>query len=177
MDPLTSKVLLKTLQNRLYIMPRISYTRINTDWRITSRQKRIITPLISNTERVMNTESLIKQWFDLWETWDFMDLPISETFRHTSPYGTIEGKAEYLKLVEANRDKFLGHRFEIHDLLFGDNRACVRYTAIQGEFRLEVSEWHYVKNGLIEEIVAYYNIEGEISEERKLKDLPDEKGD
>lgn len=120
----------------------------------------------------MKTQTLVKQWFDLWEAGDFRDLPISETFTHTSPYGTIEGKSAYLELVEANRDKFLGHRFEIHDLLFGDERACVRYSAIQDNFRLEVSEWHYVEGGLIEEIVAYYNIEGEISEERKLKDLP-----
>lgn len=123
----------------------------------------------------MNTQTLVKQWFDKWEEGDFLDLPISETFTHTSPYGTIEGKVAYLDLVEANREKFLGHRFKIHDLLFGEERACVRYTAIQEDFRMEVSEWHYVKDGLIEEIVAYYNIEGEISEERKLKDLPGEK--
>ena len=53
-------------------------------------------------------------------------------------------------------------------MLYTDDRACIQYTAIQKDFRLEVTEWHYVKNGLIEKIVAYYNIEGEISEERKL---------
>lgn len=123
----------------------------------------------------MNIQTLVKQWFDCWESGDIEDLPISKTFTHISPYGTIEGKADYLELVEANREKFLGHRFEIHDVLLGEDRACVRYTAIQGDFRLEVSEWHYVKDSLIEEIVAYYNIEGEISEERQLKDLPGEK--
>jgi len=64
-------------------------------------------------------------------------------------------------LVEANKDKFLGHRFEIHDIICYTAKARVRYSAIQGDFRLEVTEWHFVKDGLIEEIVAYYNIKEE----------------
>ncbi|MEM7381229.1 MAG: nuclear transport factor 2 family protein [Bacteroidota bacterium] len=117
----------------------------------------------------MTAEELSKLWFDKWETGDFLNLPISNNFKHTSPYGTIEGKEAYISLVDANKDKFLGHRFEVRDALYTADSSCVRYTAIQGDFRLEVSEWHYCKDGLIEEIVAYYNIEGEISEDRKLK--------
>ena len=48
-----------------------------------------------------------------------------------------------------------------------ENKACVRYKAIQGDFSLDVSEWYYIKNDLIEEIIAYYHI-GEIRDERKL---------
>jgi hypothetical protein len=33
---------------------------------------------------------------------------------------------------------------------------------------MEVSEWHYAKDGLIEEIMSYYNIEGVIPANRKL---------
>ncbi|MGI9551309.1 MAG: nuclear transport factor 2 family protein [Aurantibacter sp.] len=109
----------------------------------------------------MQPKELIKVWFDKWEGGNFQNLPISENFRHTSPYGTINGKKEYLELVKANKDKFLGHRFEIHDIISDEDKVCVRYTAVQKDFRLEVSEWHFVKNGLIEEIVAYYNIEEE----------------
>lgn len=100
-------------------------------------------------------------WFAKWENGDVHNLPISENFRHTSPYGRIKGKKEYLDLVEANKDKFLGHRFKIRETISDKGKACIRYTAIQGDFRLEVSEWHYFKDGLIEEIVAYYNIEQE----------------
>nr|WP_279344003.1 nuclear transport factor 2 family protein [Gramella jeungdoensis] len=111
---------------------------------------------------------MIKEWFSKWEEGDFLNLPVSDNFSHISPYGTITGKDKYIELVETNKDKFLGHRFELHDELYGEERACVRYTAIQDDFSLEVSEWYYVRDGLIEEIVAYYNIEGEISEDRKL---------
>ena len=119
----------------------------------------------------MTAEELVKKWFDAWEKGDFQQLPISDSFTHTSPYGIIKSKTVYVDLVAANQDKFLGHRFEIHDEIYGKNHGCVRYTAVQGDFRLEVSEWHYVKEGLIQEIVAYYNIPGEIREDRKLKDL------
>ena len=118
----------------------------------------------------MKHEKLVQQWFGKWESGDFINLPLSDDFTHSSPYGTIKGKSAYLNLIKANREKFLGHRFEIHEELYGKNKACVRYTAIQGNFRQDVSEWYHFSNGLISEIIAYYNIEGDISEDRKLKD-------
>lgn len=116
----------------------------------------------------MKLRALVKEWFDKWREGDFHALPISENFKHTSPFGTINGKKDYISLVEENKDKFLGYRFDIHDEIYDNDRGCVRYTAVQGDFELDVSEWYYAKNDVIEEIVAYYHI-GEIREERKLK--------
>lgn len=107
----------------------------------------------------MNSRKIVKLWFDRWEKGDFMNLPLSENFQHTSPYGTINGKDQYFKLVNANKDKFLGHHFEIHDEIYDEERACVRYTAVQGDFNLEVSEWYAIRGDKIDKIVAYYNIE------------------
>jgi len=115
----------------------------------------------------MKTRDLVESWFSTWESGDFESLPLADTFRHTSPFGTIEGKEAYMDLVRSNRDKFLGYRFEIHDVLYEGRRGCVRYTAIQGDFTLDVSEWLYVGDDSIEEIVSYYHI-GEIREEREL---------
>ena len=119
----------------------------------------------------MHTERIVKRWFQAWELGDYLDLPITEEFKHTSPYGVIEGNQVYLDLVEANKDKFLNHRFVIHDIICQDNVASVRYTAIQEDFQLEVSEWHWIEGDLIKEIVAYYNIPGEVREDRKLEGL------
>ena len=115
----------------------------------------------------MELQTLVKDWFNKWLKGDFHNLPVSENFRHTSPFGTIDGKDEYIKLVEENKDKFLGYRFNIHDEIYDKDKACVRYKAIQGDFELDVSEWYYVKNDLIEKIMAYYHI-GEIRDDRKL---------
>ncbi len=116
----------------------------------------------------MNTKAIVKDWFNKWEEGRFRDLPLTDNFRHTSPFGTIEGKDTYLNIVEENKDKFLGQKFEIHDGFYGEAHACVRYTARQGaDFSLDVSEWYYFKGELIDLIVAYYHI-GEIRNERQL---------
>ncbi|MEN8788001.1 MAG: nuclear transport factor 2 family protein [Flavobacteriaceae bacterium] len=120
----------------------------------------------------MKAEIIVQKWFECWEEGNFEQLPIADDFKHTSPYGTIEGKSPYLEIVKANRDKFLGHRFKVHDAFYDADKVCVRYSAIKEDFRLEVSEWHYIRNEMIHEIIAYYNIEGGISEERKLE-IPD----
>lgn len=112
-------------------------------------------------------KTLIKTWFQLWQTGSFKDLPISDNFRHQSPFGTITGKQAYLALVESNKDKFLGYQFIIHDMVTAGDKVCVRYTAIQNEFRLDVSEWHYINGDLIEKVIAYYHI-GDIHPDRKL---------
>lgn len=119
--------------------------------------------------KVEAVKNLVNQWFEKWRAGDFYNLPISENFKHTSPFGTIDGKEAYVKLVEADKDKFLGYRFEIRDEIYEENKACVRYTATQGDFKLDVSEWYYIKDNLIEEIIAYYHI-GEIRDDRKLTD-------
>ena len=119
----------------------------------------------------MKTKDLAAQWFDIWKKGNFEDLPLAEDFSHTSPYGTIDGRQAYMDLVNANREKFLGHEFIIHDTIYQEEKACVMYTARQEDFELEVTEWHYVKNNLIKKIVAYYNIPGEIRDDRKLENL------
>ena len=115
----------------------------------------------------MQTASIVQEWFKKWEKGDFLNLPLAEDFVHHSPFGVTEGKENYLKLVQTNKDKFLGYQFVILDELYQGNKACIRYKAIQNDFELEVSEWHYVKANLITEIFAYYHI-GEIQEDRKL---------
>ncbi len=119
----------------------------------------------------MKIKALIRDWFDKWEQGDFLNLPVSDTFKHTSPFGTIDGKKNYIALVSQNKDKFLGYSFEIHDTIYNEHSACVRYTARQEpDFTLDVSEWYYVKNDLIEKIIAYYHI-GDIRQDRQLETL------
>ena len=114
-----------------------------------------------------HVRALIDAWFENWACGDYKNLPISEGFTHTSPFGIIEGKAAYIELVNKNKEKFLGYRFIRHDEIYEQNKACVRYTAIQNDFALDVSEWYYIKNNLIEAVIAYYHI-GDITPERVL---------
>ena len=77
-------------------------------------------------------QNLIDEWFTKWREGDFLHLPVTDSFSHTSPFGTIDGKDAYLSLVAKNKDKFLGYQFVIHDQLVNETNACVRYTALQG---------------------------------------------
>ena len=67
---------------------------------------------------MMKIEQLVELWFDKWKTGDFLNLPITENFTHTSPFGTIDGKKAYEELVNSNKDKFLGYEFVIHKECF-----------------------------------------------------------
>ena len=119
----------------------------------------------------MDLKELVRKWFKAWEEGNYRSIPVTEDFVHTSPYGTIEGRETYLKLVEENKDKFLGNKIELLDEIYSENNACVRYTITNKNFSMDVSEWFYKSNNAIKEIIAYYNIEGEISESRKLSGL------
>lgn len=109
----------------------------------------------------MRIQELVHTWFELWTSGDFWSLPLAKDFTHTSPYGTINSKAEYFALANANRDAFLGNTFEIHEMLFDTHKACIRYTMRSPTGILEVSEWIYEEDGLIAKILAYYNLEEE----------------
>ena len=115
-------------------------------------------------------KELVHKWFELWESGDFHNLPLHDDFMHTSPYGVIQGKKAYLELVEANKDNFLGHRFKLHDEFYAEEKACVRYTGSKGGSELHVSEWYYMKDGRIHEIISHYSLGDEIPDKNKLAD-------
>jgi len=84
-----------------------------------------------------------------WEAGDYRSLPLAEGFTHTSPFGVVEGQGAYPALVEANEGAFLESAFGIHDALYGDGVASVRYTARKGDFALEAGEWFWGSAGEI----------------------------
>lgn len=102
----------------------------------------------------MNIRQLIDTWFTIWNKESLNELLISENFKHTNLFGTIEGKKAYFDLVATRSNKFLGYRFLIYDGLLDAPKAGVRYAAIPNHFRLEVREWYLIKNDHIASIIA-----------------------
>ena len=105
----------------------------------------------------MEISELIDDWFLKWSNGDYQNLPLSEDFEHTSPYGTITGRSNYLALVEESEDLFTGNTFTIHDKIVNNEIGCVRYTMNSPTTKMAVSEWFYAKEGLIHKIIAYYD--------------------
>ena len=103
-------------------------------------------------------EQLIRNWFTIWENGEFENLQLTQTFTHTSPYGVIEGKEAYLNMVRANKEAFLGNTFVIIDQVIDKDKACVRYSLNNADFSMDVAEWFYIKDNLIDAIVSYYNV-------------------
>ena len=100
---------------------------------------------------------LVDLWFLCWKEGDYMNLPLHESFVHVSPYGSIEGKDQYLQIVKDNESLFVDNELSLHEQLFSEECACVRYTMKSPSSEMEVSEWFYPQDGLIKKIVAYYD--------------------
>ena len=82
----------------------------------------------------MNPKKIIALWFSCWEKGLIHQPPIADNFIHQSPFGEVEGKEKYINWVNANKDKFLGYRFEIHDEIYAHQKACIHHTERQGSF-------------------------------------------
>ncbi|MBT8143023.1 MAG: nuclear transport factor 2 family protein [Gammaproteobacteria bacterium] len=102
----------------------------------------------------------IQKWFDVWESGKLEELPVTDDFSHTSPFGTIAPKSAYLEIVSKNRAEFLGNVFTILDQIQEGNKLVVRYDLSNKNTGLEmrVCECYELEGDLINEIHAYYNI-------------------
>jgi len=105
--------------------------------------------------------SPVAQWFACWNSGVIDNLPLTDDFRHTSPFGTIETKARYLEIVNKNRESFLGNRLTVLKQIVDGNNVCVQFRQTRKddpEFEMIVCEW-YVTDGVgIREIESFYNI-------------------
>lgn len=103
----------------------------------------------------------VAQWFACWNSGNVDELPITDDFRHTSPFGTIETKARYLDIVNKNRKSFLGNKLTVLTQIVDGNVACVQFLQTRDDdpaFEMKVSEWYFLEGDRIREIESFYNI-------------------
>ena len=103
----------------------------------------------------------VARWFACWNAGAVDELPITDDFRHTSPFGTIETKARYLEIVNKNRESFLSNTLTVlRQIIDGDN-ACVVFRQTREddpEFEMTVCEWYVLDGDHIMAIESFYNI-------------------
>ena len=105
--------------------------------------------------------SPVAQWFACWNSGVIDNLPLTDDFRHTSPFGTIETKARYLEIVNKNRESFLGNRLTVLKQIVDGNNVCVQFRQTRKadpEFEMIVCEWYVIDGVGIREIESFYNI-------------------
>ncbi len=110
---------------------------------------------------MLKLHAVVAKWFACWEFGKIEELPITEDFSHTSPFGTIRTKEKYLEIVRKNKENFLGNKIRVLQQIKEGNNICVRFSqnnAMTG-LSMEVCEWYVIENDeRIREINSYYNI-------------------
>ncbi len=99
---------------------------------------------------------IARTWLRAWDTGDLSLLKLTEDFVHTSPFGRIEGREEYMRIVEPMSKKSTVGITVRHVMEDGD-QAVIAYELETKAGKVEVCEWVFVENGRIREINAYYD--------------------
>lgn len=107
-----------------------------------------------------NIHPIVQKWINCWETGKIEDLPITEDFSHTSPFGTIAPKSKYMDIVRKNQKDFLGNTLTVIRQIYEDNNVCIQFKQHNENTGLDmmVCEWYIIEGDLIKEIQAFYNI-------------------
>lgn len=102
------------------------------------------------------TRNLVDEWFGAFEEKDIsiLERALGEGFVHSSPFGEIKGKGEYLDLIRNNTEAFFSPTIEIQDVIEGDDKFAVRYLVNQNP----ACDCIYVRDGQILKIYSYYHV-------------------
>ncbi len=99
---------------------------------------------------------IARTWLRAWDTGDLSLLALTEDFVHTSPFGRIEGREEYMRIVEPmSGDSTVG--ITVLRVMEDGDQAVIAYELETTAGKVEVCEWIFVENGRIREINAYYD--------------------
>lgn len=105
-------------------------------------------------------DPVVEKWISCWETGNIDELPITDDFKHSSPFGIIKTKQRYLEVVEKNRKDFLGNQLTFIKQIKENNRVCVQFEQKNTNTGLEmlVCEWYVLEGDKIKEINSFYNV-------------------
>lgn len=109
----------------------------------------------------MNTiHPIVQKWINCWRTGNIEDLPITDDFCHTSPFGVIDSKAKYLDIVGKNKKDFLGNQLIVLKQIQQGNSVCVQFEQKNANTGLDmmVCEWYELQDNKIKAIRSFYNI-------------------
>lgn len=101
-------------------------------------------------------EALARDWLRAWDTGDLSLLRLTPDFVHTSPFGRIEGREEYLRIVEPMSRKTV-LRITVRDVIAAEDRAAITYQLETPAGNVDACDWVFIENGMIREVNAYYD--------------------
>lgn len=101
---------------------------------------------------------LIKNYYDAYARGDIQQLPIADEIRHTSPMAVVVGKDAYIQ--ECMKFAGMTQRVDIIDWAESEEKIAVRAESVTMYGIFPMSEWFYISNGTITEIISYFNAAG-----------------
>ena len=103
-----------------------------------------------------NAETLARVWIDYWNKGTPDDIPLAENFKHTSPFGCVQGRKKYLDWVKPLAAKNVTE-LEILRTVSSLNEAAIHFEMQTPKGPIHVCDWVVVKDGEITEIHSFYD--------------------
>ena len=104
----------------------------------------------------MDAKRLARDWIEIWGRGDPRTLPLAGDFTHESPFGRIEGRERYLKIVEPMAQENVASLHVLEVIAEGD-RACVRFTMETPNGVVDCCDWVTVAEDRIAAVHSYYD--------------------
>lgn len=103
-----------------------------------------------------NAEALARIWLDYWNQGRPDDIPLAEDFRHTSPFGCVQGREKYLAWVKPlAEENFV--RTKVKRIISTPNQAVIHFEMESRKATIQTVDWVVVEDGKIKEVHSFYD--------------------
>jgi hypothetical protein len=106
-----------------------------------------------------SVEALARAWIERWNEGAPDLIPLADDFTHTSPFGCVQGRQEYLDWVKPLAKQNVTE-LRVLRTVAGANEAAVHFEMQTPKGLVQVCDWIVVENGEITEIHSFYDASG-----------------
>ncbi len=100
--------------------------------------------------------ALAREWIEAWIAGTPHKLPLAESFTHSSPFGTIEGRDTYFEWMKPMLERG-SPPMKIVKVLGGEDEAVVWYDLTLPSGEVPCCDWVHVRDGKIAAITSFYD--------------------
>ena len=95
-------------------------------------------------------------WIDAWNRGEPESIPLAETFVHTSPFGRIEGRANYLEKTKPVAQRNVT-ALTVLETIATSEAAAILYDVQTPTGTLQACDWVFIEGETIVEIRSFYD--------------------
>lgn len=99
---------------------------------------------------------LARIWIECWNEGTPDLIPLAEDFSHTSPFGRVDGREDYLEWVKPLAAENVTE-LTIHRVIESEDQAAIHFEMETPAGPIQVCDWVVAENGEIREIHSFYD--------------------